>query len=216
MPLDVNQKIIFNALCKSICPNLKQQFVAEKRIKRELNFFMDMYAKAVLEITPNEELLKSLEKIMMDKIGVCGESKMCEAQYRIKMRAELDANPETFGQPIGPCSIFFHIFDIEREEGKHEWKEFDDHKQSSWVRMKFSWEKTSSEFLKEVKENIMKTRDEKKMRVYIKTDKKTSYTTSELFQLGYTNTQICDYEWEKVSAMVNMEEYIIEGIVLFF
>ncbi len=217
MPLDANQKIIFNALCKSICPDLKQAFVAEKRIKKELKFFMDMYTNTLLEIIPNEELLTSLEKIMIDKIGTCKESKMYEARYRIKMRATLDANPETFGTPIGPNSIFFYIFDIERDQETNEWKEFDNHP-SAILKMNFSWQKTSSEFFNEIKENIVVygRRDQKTMRVYLQKDKKTNYSTNELFQLGCFHNPIYHDSCQKLSNMVNMEEHNIQGIIIFF
>jgi hypothetical protein len=223
MPLDANQKIIFNALCKSICPNLKQVFVAEKKIKKELKFFMDVYTRAILETTPNDELITSLEKIMMDKIGTCGESKMYEAQYRIKMRSKLDSNPETFGKPIGPCSILFYIFEIERDDEKNEWKSFDNHPINAMLQMAFPWEKTSSEFFDKVKENIIVTtrRREKIMRVYIernymKRDKKIAYSTSELFQLGDDHEQIYSDSRQNLSEMVDMEQHNIKGIVLFF
>jgi hypothetical protein len=218
MPLDANQTIIFNALCKSICPHLKQAFVAEKKIKKELKFFMDMYTRAILEMTPNDELITSLEKIMIDKVGTCEESKMYEAQYRIKMRSKLDSNQETFGKPIGPCSILFYIFEIERDDTTNEWKSFDNHATSAMVRMVFPWEKTSSELFNQLKENIIITtqRREKTMRVFIQGDKKTYYSTSELFQLGYANDPIYHDSHRFLSEMVDMEQHNITGIVLFF
>ena len=215
MPLDENQKFIFDAICKSVCPFLNKKYLSQRKIKKELNFFMDIYKQALLHTECNEALVATLEKIMLAKIGFGHDEKnsnMFEARYRIKRRAKLDANPETAGIPIGPASMHFYIFKLKRNEAKTDLKMLDEHPFSGVAIHTYPTKSTCKELIEELKaRDLCHDGSKRKMSVYLSTNIKKTYSTNDLLCL---EQQVLDYD-TMLDKMVDMKTHTVDGIILF-
>jgi hypothetical protein len=125
--LAVYKQIAIETLCATVCPNLAMKFVNRELIATEFALPLDTYVRALLQARPDTELAKQMEDTMVQRMKVPfankapspsepTPNKMHEARYRIEMRRDLDANPETVGKPSPPAVVWFDVLELEASE----------------------------------------------------------------------------------------------------